>query len=1014
MLNDSSFSLASDPLQKTECAMHERNFSWEYWRSYSGVAIFVLLIGAASGFENRLVAQDAGAKEKAEIGSHTADIDLSEFKVHSQCRLEVVATEPQVVDPIAIEFDELGRMWVVEMRDYPTLEGDPKSCIKVLEDKDRDGKFETATVFADRLLFPTGLQRWKDGVIVTLEGEIAFFRDTNGDLKSDRKEVWFSGFARQNTQLRANHPTFAPDGKIYVANGLRNGEVKKRGTSTPVSIRGMDFRFDPSNLSCEPVTGYGQFGLTFDQWGNRYTCTNRNPVKRVVFEDRYLHHGGGKYLRPTVFDIAAAGPDSRLYPLAATWTTSNLHANQFTAACGVHCYDGTLLPDSFQGNFFTCDPTAYIVHREVLSDESSRVVPLSKPGRDGVEFLASENQFFRPVNLSTGPEGALYVVDMRREVIEHPDFMPSELKKRPDLRGGSQLGRIYRIVPKADWPEGTRAGHEVSFASTVSCVKQLHSANGWCRSTAHRLLSQKFDTTPPPEFVEKIRTAMVADSAHPNGVLRTMSLLRKWGQLKPADLEWSCSHGSAIVRRAAVEQLEPIVAAKKGGVDSELAKRLAGRAINDQDPRVQFQALLTSLRIDQPVRDSLMGILQANANDRWMQSVITASLGEEHGVRFLQTMLEELDSNQLEMCLTMMKSLAEMKIGKDGETLQQELLLQFITDIDNRVHQELALTWIRRMGTAARQELLKQIPATTKLKVESVMVQETILGSQNAATLLALLFPENKTLPMQVVDYSQPKLQVIAARALHFGPDEIWQKLTQRFRQSGPSLKTEILKAAAARPAVARLVLDLVNSGKIQVFELDSATQKRLKSHRDSSLRAYAQQVLKLDLGDRKTVYTNFQKAVELPTKAIAGRPIFVKRCASCHQLGQLGNRIGPDISDTRTKTKSQLLHDILLPNAAIDSAFVEYLVATDDGRNFSGVISEETGASVTLKQANNETIVLPRDQIERMESTGKSLMPIGLEKDLTVQEVANLLSFLKNWRYLEQSVPYQESENAK
>ncbi len=153
---------------------------------------------------------------------------LKHFQLDPACRIELAAAEPEVIDPVAIRFDEDGRMWVVEMRDYPHGPAEGRACPvadRVLEDRDGDGRFETATVFADKLLFVTGLQPWKGGVFVTLAGRVAYMKDTDGDGRADVDETWFTGFAEENSQLRANHPRLALDNHIYVANGLRGGKV---------------------------------------------------------------------------------------------------------------------------------------------------------------------------------------------------------------------------------------------------------------------------------------------------------------------------------------------------------------------------------------------------------------------------------------------------------------------------------------------------------------------------------------------------------------------------------------------------------------------------------------------------------------------------------------------------------------------------------------------------------------------------------------------------------------------
>ena len=239
-----------------------------------------LLVIIFSGF---MFAADGSAEAAAPMSPLSPAEALRQFVLHPQLSLELVAAEPDVVDPVAIRFDEDGRMWVVEMRDYPNGPAPgkpPTSQIRLLEDRDGDGRYETSHVFADKLLFETGIQPWRGGVIVTLAGRVEYMRDTDGDGRADIRQTWFTGFVEQNSQLRANHPTFALDNHLYVANGLRGGQVvatKKEwaGSAAPVSISGMDFRFNPVGGAYESVSGNGQFGLTFDDFGNRFGCSRR-------------------------------------------------------------------------------------------------------------------------------------------------------------------------------------------------------------------------------------------------------------------------------------------------------------------------------------------------------------------------------------------------------------------------------------------------------------------------------------------------------------------------------------------------------------------------------------------------------------------------------------------------------------------------------------------------------------------------------------------------------------------
>ncbi|HXT60872.1 MAG TPA: PVC-type heme-binding CxxCH protein, partial [Pirellulales bacterium] len=504
---------------------------------------------------------------------------LAHFHLPEGLKLEIVAAEPEVIDPVAIRFDERGRLWVVEMRDYPNGPGDgqrPLSRIKLLEDRDGDGRFETAQIFADELLFATGVQPWKGGVFVTFSGKVEWMQDADGDGKADQRETWFTGFTEENPQLRANHPRFALDNYVYIANGLRGGSVvnQRQQAGKPLSISGRDFRFEPHSGDCQAVSGAGQFGLTFDDFGDRFNCSNRNPLIHVVLADRYLARNPLLTVPSAVSDVAASGEASHVYPLSQAWTTSILHAGQFTAACGVEIYRGDALPAEFYGNGFTCEPTGNLVHREVVEPVGATFV--SHSAREGVEFLASPDTWFRPVNLETGPDGALYVVDMYRAVIEHPQFVPDELKARPDLRYGDDRGRIYRILPS---DAGNRvAAPQLAKLTSAQLVEALTSKNSWTREAAGRLLYERQDRSVQSALENLAKTA-----TDPRTRVQALWALQGLGALGDAVLQALLDDSHPRVREQAVVLTEPHLAA-----NAELRKRVLKLA-GDDDARLRFQ-----------------------------------------------------------------------------------------------------------------------------------------------------------------------------------------------------------------------------------------------------------------------------------------------------------------------------------------------------------------------------------------------------------------------------------------
>ena len=442
------------------------------------------------------------AAPKLERSPLSPQQSLEHLRLAPGLTIELAAREPEVIDPVAIAFDEDGRMWVVEMTDYPNgpEAGEPaKSRIRVLEDTDGDGHFDTATTFADQLLFATGLQLWNGGAVVTLAGKVEYFRDTTGDGRADFRETWYTGFAQENEQLRANHPTLGLDNRIYIANGLRGGKIVGRANAEgkrpePVSISGRDFRFDPRSGDYEAVSGQGQFGLTFDDFGNRFVCSNRNPAKHIVMRQRYVGRNPLVLVPAVTWDVSPAGAAAQVFPLSRNWSNHSSHAGTMTSACGVLVFRGNALPRAFQGNLFVCEPVGNLVHRRKLTPDGATFRGIRV--REEVEFLSSPDDWFRPVNLAFGPDGALYVVDMYRAVVEHPHWLAEDIAQRLPFNAGNDRGRIYRIV--ADPSIATRETPRLSQATSSELVHRLAHANAWWRETAARLIYQRQDVSIVP------------------------------------------------------------------------------------------------------------------------------------------------------------------------------------------------------------------------------------------------------------------------------------------------------------------------------------------------------------------------------------------------------------------------------------------------------------------------------------------------------------------------------------
>jgi putative membrane-bound dehydrogenase-like protein len=953
---------------------------------------------------------------------------LKEFRLDPGLRIELVAAEPTIQSPVAMAFDAFGRIWVVEMADYPNGPAPgqkPQGRIRILEDMDGDGYFEHATTFADGLLFANGVLPWKDGAIITQAPAIVHLRDTDGDGKADRTDVWYEGFAAQNPQLRVSHPNLGLDGWVYVANGLRGGKVRPAVDpgAKPIDLGGMDFRFDPVHGGGEAISGMGQYGNTFDPWGRRFVCDNRHHLRHVVFDSRYLHRNPLLAAPNLVEDVSVLeeGPvysGGKVYPLSRNWTTSSLHEGRFTAACGVFIYGGALLGPKYHGAAFTCEPTGNLVHMEVLTPKGATFQ--AKPARDGVEFLATPDDWFRPVFLTSGPDGALYVVDMYRAVIEHPEFMPPELQKRPDLALGKDKGRIWRILPEKHAAKPPRP--DLAKASLAELVALLEHVEPWWRTTAQRLILERQDKA----VVEPLRK-LFDETKKPLAKLHAAYLLNGFDELDFPRLLLLLADPHPRLREHGVWMAEPHW---KG--TAALRKRLLALA-DDDDARVRFQVALTlGDSQSSEVLDALARIAERGCQDHWIRLAVESAAPQAAAPvlqRLLrrespldpvagQALIRELAAivgarKDAAAFLGILRTLAELYPAA-GARLEPDQLAGLVGLAEGLERRGKTLTSVAQdfsMPTkeagAYQAEISKFIQLGRPVALDD--------SSPVAQRLLAIrLFAHASwnqakvTLVPLMADSPEQEIRLAALRAIAAHTDkEVPAVLMKSWPGATPAVRREIVEAMLRRPDRILVLLDEVEAKRVKISEIDANRTRQLVKHADATVRERAKKLLQDNLpADRQAVYKEYQAALTLKGDAKAGREVFRKNCATCHRVASIGTDVGPDIADSRTKTVEALLTDILLPNQAIDNNYLNYLVTTKDGRVLSGILAAETATSLTLKRAEGQTDVVLRKDVEEIASTGISLMPEGLEKAISVREMADLLRFLKDWRYLDGSVP--------
>ncbi len=503
--------------------------------------------------------------------ARTPQESLKALHVKAGFVAELVAHEPLVQDPIFVDWDARGRMWVVEMADYPFHEHGGETHtgrVKVLEDTDGDGLYDKATVFLDGLTYPTGLACWKNGVFVASVPEVFFAEDTDGDGKADKRTPILQGFTEGNPQHLVNGFAWGLDGWLYGGNGDSGGLVTDVSTGKKHDLSGRDFRFNPRTGEFQLQSGQAQYGRWRDDFGNWFANNNSNLGWHYFLEDRYLARNPQLAVPTVRQDLNGGG--THIFPVSTPLRRLNQpdSVNTLTSGCNPMPYRDTLFGADFARSIFICEPANNLVHREVLEPDGITFKSHRAADEAESEFLASEDHWSRFTQARTGPDGALYVVDFYRLILEHPEWIPQQMIEHLDLRAGSDMGRIYRIRPTGTKP---RAVPPLATMTDGELGKMLESPNGWARDTAQRLLIER-DAKWSSDVLSGDLAAQVQQ-------LWTMHTL---GTLKPALLQNAMRDKNAPLREHAARLAENYLK------DEAVLQSLCELA-NDDDVRVRVQ-----------------------------------------------------------------------------------------------------------------------------------------------------------------------------------------------------------------------------------------------------------------------------------------------------------------------------------------------------------------------------------------------------------------------------------------
>jgi putative membrane-bound dehydrogenase-like protein len=946
------------------------------------------------------------------------------FELHEGFEIQLAASEPDVENPISIDWDSHGRAWVACTPGYPhkqDFSGVPAhDRIVILEDGDGDGRLAPVSVFAEGLDLVSSVLVHEGGAIVSAAPEILQLLDRDGDDIADDVEVLYTGFGFGDTHAVVSNLRRGPDGWIYATQGYSgnasNDIVGKDGVSHG-PIRNGVLRFRPDGSAIEQVSSYGSntWGLDFSRTGELFfTMANGAHLRQVVVPEHVLALGrvGGA---TSWTDL----PDhDRVAPIAGPGRLKNEQIDfvgGFTAASGCLILDSDLWPAEFQGNHFVCEPTVNLLHRDVLAPAG---VTWSASLAGEREFLASRDDWFRPVHLRTGPDGALWLLDFYNQAVIHndtrgPEHGPTNAAVRPDR--DRDHGRLWRIVPR-----GAPASSAAIGADPRGWVADLE-RDGWRREHALRRLVEARDDTVLVELV-----AVAEGSSDDAAAIAALWVLGRGfeGPFARGTLRGALGHAREDVRAGAARVLAEIGVQDEGEVDALLALVRDPAA-----PRARLAALVALTRAElAPVHvESLVGAARALEDD-WSRSALLAALAPTStpalwsaGRRGEGELVDELvrqaarsrDGERIDGALAALaaSTLAAPELARALGTLERELGTSFEPDAGGLGAASLRLLLERgelEVSVAAL-PLIGRWRAGTSLarEIERLGAELLVrLGDEDAApmarlaALPALLsIPERREAaigeaPALLASHQPLEVQLGAVEALGRLDDaRAVELLCAELPRMGTRTRARTLELLLQSRVGATALLDGVARGDLSPRALGAREAHRLRTHPEAEIAARGRELLPTGSASTAERMAQLLPAVSARGDSERGREVFAAQCGTCHVYEGQGASVGPDLTGMGAHGVEALLGVILDPNAEIDPAYVEYVAETLDGRMSTGILVRETSDGIVLRNTGGDVEVARADLAE-LRSTGLSLMPSGLES-MGADDLRHLLSFL-------------------
>jgi putative membrane-bound dehydrogenase-like protein len=949
--------------------------------------------------------------------------------------VSLFAAEPQIAKPLCMAWDHRGRLWIAESVDYPNEKQPPgkgRDRIKICEDTDRDGKADRFTVFAEDLSIPTSIVFANGGLVVASAPDFLFLKDADGDDVADERRVLFTGWDTRDTHAGPSNLRYGFDNWIWGIDGYSGF----RGTvgGERVEFRQGFFRMRPDGSKLEYIrsTNNNSWGVGFSEDGLVFGSTaNGCPSVYMPIANRYYESVRG--WSPTVLGNIAA--NNQFFPITDKVRQVDWHGG-FTAGAGHALYTARAYPKHYwNSTAFVAEPTGHLVATFTLQRNGSDV-------RDyyGWNLVASDDEWTSPIAAEVGPDGNVWIIDWYNFIVQH-NPTPEGFKTgkgnayETPLRDKTH-GRIYRIVykdaklspmPKLDPDDGP------------GLVAALKNDNMLWRLHAQRLLVERGKADVLPALIALVQDRSVDAIGLNPGAIHALATLPALGAFSGDTEETRVAlaalrHPSPGVRRMAASVLPhtPLSA-------ESLA---ASGALRDPDAQVRLAALLElSEGLPSPFIGSDLAKLLAESppTDRWLADALT-SAAAKHDAGFLKALAaRRFDKAPADPSLAIVRRVAEHHArGGPSETIGS--LAVALAGADPKVAESilagLSKGWPKekpaKLDDAAEEALgrfmarlspesqgqligLAQRWGSRGFEKYAAEIADTLLATARdeakrdaeriaAARQLVALKADDPSLVGELLQLitprSAPELSAgLIDAAGKSESHEAGATLIEGLPPLTPAARAQAIRALLSRADWTPALMDAIDAGQIRLAELSLDQKQALAAHPDKALANRAKKLMEQGGGlpdaDRQKVIDTIGPVVLEGGDAARGKKIFADQCAKCHTHSGEGGKVGPDLTGMAAHPRSELLIHILDPSRSVEGNFVQYNVATTDGRVLNGLLAAESKNAIELIDAEGKKQDVLREDIDQLIASSKSLMPEGFEKQVPPEGIADLLAFL-------------------